>query len=827
MPPSSAGTSSPVQPRSTRVLHNAGVMPVGSSANWRSRSGPHSRSSALRATSWRASCSSSYVKSTASPDVAPFPDTRRQSTRWSATLRRWTSPWRPRTRSSATSCGPGWTRTCRRSSKPSRSGTMQASPARRASRRRQKWQRKLHEGGWAAIHWGPEYANGRTINAMQRLIYSEVMAEYRTPGMFNTNGIWQIGPMIIAWGTEEQKARWLPSILEAAEHWCQGFSEPDGGQRPGQPADRRPSRTPTPTSTWSTARRSGSRPPTWPRGGCSCCGRTPPPSSGGRSTRASPPSSSTCRPRGSRCGPSATWPARRCSTRSSSPTCVIPARRPPRRRGRGVDGGHGHPRLRAGGHRRADRHPGRRPARHGRRGPVGQPRRARGPVPAGPHRPGVDRDRAGPPAVPAGAEQDHQGREELARGSLRQALSGRRWPRRWPRWPSTCSARPACWPGAAPTPSTGASGPASTPSSVTAPSAGARPRCRRTSSPTGRSSCPARPAYLLTCPPTPAAPCIIGVARRTWHASEPAPEPLDMWETVARAAAARRRVPGALAGSRASRSSTASRGSTTIPAPGWPSGWAPIRLGARYSGLGGSVPLRLVSEAAAAMARGRAGPGPRRRGRGPGHRAAHPSSAVVAPPAEPRPFPLTIDRPESGQRHLPGLSDLRPPRHRPPGPSRPLAVDEHRAHLGRLLAPMTEVAAASPSTPGSRWPGAPTRSPTPTAEPDGGHALHQAHDGHHGRGHGGRGAGGHAERGRRAGRARRQRVYLRGAGCRGPSTMAARPEPWRSPAMAAAMARSPRAGSHRRRGPSRPLLLLRQLASFARDALGIAGDDRA
>ncbi len=98
-----------------------------------------------------------------------------------------------------------------------------------SQKRRQRWQKKLHEGGWAAIHWGPEYANGRTVNAMQRLLYSEVMAEYRTPGMFNTNGIWQIGPMIIQWGTEEQKAQWLPSILEAEEHWCQGFSEPMAG----------------------------------------------------------------------------------------------------------------------------------------------------------------------------------------------------------------------------------------------------------------------------------------------------------------------------------------------------------------------------------------------------------------------------------------------------------------------------------------------------------------------------------------------------------------------------------------------------------------------
>jgi alkylation response protein AidB-like acyl-CoA dehydrogenase len=64
---------------------------------------------------------------------------------------------------------------------------------------------------------------------MQRIIYSEVMAEYRTPGIANPNGLWQIGPMIIAWGTDEQKARWLPSILDASEHWCQGFSEPDAG----------------------------------------------------------------------------------------------------------------------------------------------------------------------------------------------------------------------------------------------------------------------------------------------------------------------------------------------------------------------------------------------------------------------------------------------------------------------------------------------------------------------------------------------------------------------------------------------------------------------
>ncbi len=95
-------------------------------------------------------------------------------------------------------------------------------------RRRQAWQRLLNEGRWAAVHWPEEYG-GRSATAMQRLLYSEVMAEYRTPGLFNANGVWQIGPMLIAWGTDEQKQRWLPNILEARDHWCQGFSEPDAG----------------------------------------------------------------------------------------------------------------------------------------------------------------------------------------------------------------------------------------------------------------------------------------------------------------------------------------------------------------------------------------------------------------------------------------------------------------------------------------------------------------------------------------------------------------------------------------------------------------------
>jgi alkylation response protein AidB-like acyl-CoA dehydrogenase len=94
--------------------------------------------------------------------------------------------------------------------------------------RRRAWQRRLNEGRWAAITWPSEWG-GRDATVMQNVIYSQEMARAKTPGIFNANGIWQIGPMINRWGTDEQKERWLPGILNADQHWCQGFSEPEAG----------------------------------------------------------------------------------------------------------------------------------------------------------------------------------------------------------------------------------------------------------------------------------------------------------------------------------------------------------------------------------------------------------------------------------------------------------------------------------------------------------------------------------------------------------------------------------------------------------------------
>jgi alkylation response protein AidB-like acyl-CoA dehydrogenase len=90
------------------------------------------------------------------------------------------------------------------------------------------WQRKLYEGGWAAVSWPKEYG-GRSASLMQQSIFWEEMARLEAPPMANSLGLGLIGPTIIAYGTDAQKQRYIPKILSAEEIWCQGFSEPNAG----------------------------------------------------------------------------------------------------------------------------------------------------------------------------------------------------------------------------------------------------------------------------------------------------------------------------------------------------------------------------------------------------------------------------------------------------------------------------------------------------------------------------------------------------------------------------------------------------------------------
>jgi len=90
------------------------------------------------------------------------------------------------------------------------------------------WQRRLHEGRWAAVSWPKEYG-GRSATLMQQAIFWEEMARAQAPSMANSLGLGLIGPTIIAYGSTAQKQRFIPKILSAEEIWCQGFSEPNAG----------------------------------------------------------------------------------------------------------------------------------------------------------------------------------------------------------------------------------------------------------------------------------------------------------------------------------------------------------------------------------------------------------------------------------------------------------------------------------------------------------------------------------------------------------------------------------------------------------------------
>jgi alkylation response protein AidB-like acyl-CoA dehydrogenase len=93
---------------------------------------------------------------------------------------------------------------------------------------RRAWQRKLYDGGWVGINWPKEYG-GQGATLIQQAIYAQEMARAKASQPANGLGISIVGPTIMTHGTEAQKKRYIPKILNADEIWCQGFSEPNSG----------------------------------------------------------------------------------------------------------------------------------------------------------------------------------------------------------------------------------------------------------------------------------------------------------------------------------------------------------------------------------------------------------------------------------------------------------------------------------------------------------------------------------------------------------------------------------------------------------------------
>jgi alkylation response protein AidB-like acyl-CoA dehydrogenase len=89
------------------------------------------------------------------------------------------------------------------------------------------WQVILHARGWAAPDWPAEHG-GPGWDDMQRYIFAAECARAGAPSLAPM-GLKMVAPVIMHYGTPEQKAHYLPRILSGEDYWCQGFSEPGAG----------------------------------------------------------------------------------------------------------------------------------------------------------------------------------------------------------------------------------------------------------------------------------------------------------------------------------------------------------------------------------------------------------------------------------------------------------------------------------------------------------------------------------------------------------------------------------------------------------------------
>jgi acyl-CoA dehydrogenase len=90
-----------------------------------------------------------------------------------------------------------------------------------------RWHRELHRQGWVAPLWPVEFG-GTGWTLTQRWIYETETARAGAPAL-SPLGLRMAGPVIMRFGTPEQKAHYLPRILSGDDYWCQGYSEPGSG----------------------------------------------------------------------------------------------------------------------------------------------------------------------------------------------------------------------------------------------------------------------------------------------------------------------------------------------------------------------------------------------------------------------------------------------------------------------------------------------------------------------------------------------------------------------------------------------------------------------
>jgi alkylation response protein AidB-like acyl-CoA dehydrogenase len=91
----------------------------------------------------------------------------------------------------------------------------------------EEWQRRLYKKGWMAPHWPAEHG-GAEWSVTQNFIYNSERAAAGAPETISF-GVTMVASVILAYGSDEQKAKYLPRILKSEDWWCQGYSEPGAG----------------------------------------------------------------------------------------------------------------------------------------------------------------------------------------------------------------------------------------------------------------------------------------------------------------------------------------------------------------------------------------------------------------------------------------------------------------------------------------------------------------------------------------------------------------------------------------------------------------------
>jgi len=90
------------------------------------------------------------------------------------------------------------------------------------------WLDRMGAKGWTAPEWPAEYGGGGLSREQAKVLHSE-MRRIDAQAPLASFGVWMLGPALLAFGTEEQKKRFLPEIVRGEIRWCQGYSEPGAG----------------------------------------------------------------------------------------------------------------------------------------------------------------------------------------------------------------------------------------------------------------------------------------------------------------------------------------------------------------------------------------------------------------------------------------------------------------------------------------------------------------------------------------------------------------------------------------------------------------------